>query len=653
MELDTKPEEEIEELCEGVETVALLACKTCFKDFESDRSEAAETLQEGIEKSGREVSERREVDFLCIERSTRELMEELDLDGVDALGTYSCGLGTQVVAGLTDALVLPLANSEGYRFFGGFYPTDTRLCAACGDCVLNETGGICPVAYCSKGLVNGPCGGAQDGKCEVDEQKDCVWLQIYDRLKEQGRVDSMQEGVRQHQYNQPGFAGDAELSEKVREMRDEGYPGGVHPRGEKGRTEDMPIEPAPVPDVFVLSLIQHIGQQCMPTVSPGDEVERGQMIGRPQAFVSAPVHSSVSGRVIAVEDRPHPVISTGVTSVVVENDHQDRTVDFESLQVAPETLTAERIVQRVRDAGVTGMGGAMFPTHVKLQPEDPVDVLILNGCECEPYLTGDHRLMVEQPERIVQGLELMARALGVERCIVAIEENKPEAIERMREAVGGELELEVMPTKYPQGAERMLVHALTGREVPADGIPIDVGAVVSNVGTAAAVRDAVVEGRPLMERVVTVTGPCADRAGNYRVRLGTPFADVLYGGVSTEDGRGVVIKMGGPMMGVEQSTLEVPIIKGSTGLTVLPEPDIEKDQERTCVRCGRCVEVCPMNLQPNRIWYHVKEGNWARVPELDPEACIECGACDYICASKLPLVSMIQTAKDEMQKAEA
>lgn len=645
MELTPKPDDEIQELLDGVDSVVLLACKSCFTEYISDESGAVEALSGSIAEAGKKVSSAVEADFLCLERTTSELVDSLDLDDADAIATYSCGVGTQVVAGMTDKLVLPMGNAEGYRFFGGFYPTDNKLCGACGECVLNETGGICPVAYCSKGLVNGPCGGAQNGKCEMDEDKDCVWMEIYERLKEQDRLESMRSGVRIPSRNKPGFAEEAERAEEARRKRDESFPGGVHPLEEKEPTAGESIREAPVPDVLVVPLTQHIGQQCLPTVKAGDEVRMGQVIGQSEAFVSAPVHAPVSGKVVAVEKRPHPVISTGVTSVIIENDHKGTPDPSVQSRSDVESMSNEEIIQAVREKGVTGMGGAMFPTHVKLQPKDPVDVLILNGCECEPYLTADHRMMLEETDRILNGLRLIARVLGVDRCIVAIEENKPDAIEVMREKAGEAIEVESLPTKYPQGAERMLVQALTGREVPADGLPIDVGAVVSNVGTAAGVHDAVAGGMPLIERVVTVGGPEVENPTNYRVRIGTPFAGLLRKHLGEDLTDGQVVKMGGPMMGLDQASLDVPVIKGTTGITVLSQPDIPKDEERTCVRCGRCVEVCPMGLQPHQLWYHITNENWEKLAGLNVNDCIECGACDYICSSKLPLVELIQRAK--------
>lgn len=647
MELTPKPDKEIQDLLDGVDSVVLLACKSCFKEFVSDESDAMDSLQETISAAGKRIVRAEEGDFLCLQRTTSDLMEELDLDEVDAVAVYACGVGTQTVAGLTDKLVLPMGNAEGYRFFGGFYPTDSRLCAACGECVLNDTAGICPVAYCSKGLVNGPCGGAQDGKCEIDEEKDCVWMKIYDRLKEQGRLESMRAGSRMPDYSRADFAEQAEAVEEVQQRRDESFPGGVHPLEEKEATAGETIQDVPVPKMLVVPLSQHIGQQCAPTVEPGDSVKLGQVIGESEAFISAPVHSPVSGTVLAVEERPHPVISTEVLSVIIENDGQD-TPD-ESIRPIEDidSLSVEQIVDIVCEKGITGMGGAMFPTHVKLQPKDPVDVLILNGCECEPYLTADHRMMLEEPDKILGGLRLIARALGVERCIVAIEENKPDAIELLRENAGEDIEVKSLPTKYPQGAERMLVKALTGRDVPRGGLPIDVGAVVSNVGTAAAVYEAVAEGMPLIERVMTVSGPAVDKPGNYRVRIGTSFSELLAGCLDGAPVQAEVVKMGGPMMGVAQHSLDVPVIKGTTGITILPEPDIPTDEERACVRCGRCMEVCPMDLKPHQLFHYIKEEDWDKLAELNLNDCIECGACEYICSSKLPLVSMIQKAKEK------
>lgn len=652
MELTLKPQAEMERLLEGIERVALLACKCCFKEFVTDRSDGVEDLEKAIIDSGRELVCVEEMDFICNSRSTEQALAKLDLSGVDAIVTYSCGIGTQTLAALTEKLVLPFSNSEGYTAFGGFYPTDTKHCRACGQCVLNETAGICPVAYCAKGLLNGPCGGAKGGKCEVSKEKDCIWLKIYERLNQQGRLDAMRGEARTRDYGRPSFKQQQKLAAEATERRAESFPGGVHPLEEKDLTAGLAIRKAAVPKVLVVPLSQHIGVACEPLVAVGDTVKMGQVIGKSDAFVSAPIHSPVSGKVLAVEARPHPVISVPVKAIVIENDGQD-TLDDSCKGRAASDVTPRQILEIVRDKGIVGMGGAMFPTHVKIKPNEKVETLILNGCECEPWLTADHRMMVEQAGKIVEGMKLTAKALGIGRCIIAVEENKPDAAEALKAAAGEEVEVQVLPTKYPQGAERMLVYKLTGRTVPKGGLPLDVGCVVSNVSTCVAICEAVTEGLPLIKRVMTLTGSGLTAPGNYEVRIGTLMSDLLAPLASVPAGElptRRTVKMGGPMMGLVQRSLNVPVVKGTTGITVLPQPEVPVSEERVCIRCGRCMEVCPMDLKPQQLWYYVKEQDWAKLAELGANDCIECGCCEYLCSTKLPLVSMIKTAKQKLRE---
>jgi len=654
MEVAIKPQKEIQELLEGAQKVALIACKLCFKEFVTDHAEALEDLKKAVADAGKELVVVREADFLCNSRSTEQMLSEVDLGDVDAVITSCCGVGTQVVAALTEKPVIPFSDSQGYTGFEGFYPVDSKLCAACGQCVLNYTAGICPVAYCSKGLLNGPCGGAKNGKCEVDSEKDCIWLKIFERLQKQNRIDDLKREIRNRDFNRPSFSTVNEIAQAVTERRDASFYGGVYPIEHKDITEQSPIEELPAPDTLVIPLIQHIGMQCRPVVSVGDKVKVGQLIADSEAYVSAPIHSSVSGKVVAIEPRPHPVIPGAVPAVIIENDGRDELhqscVECDSV----DDLTPEEIIRIVHDRGIVGMGGAMFPTHVKMKSTTPIEVLILNGCECEPFLTADHRMMIERTQEIVSGVKLIAKALGAGQCIIAVEDNKPDAAERFRELVGEKAEVALIPVKYPQGAERMLVYRLTGRTVPKGGLPLDVGVVVSNVSTACAVYEGVKLGLPLTKRVLTVSGTDVKRPGNYLVRIGTTFSDLLR----TLTAQPVAdlpalmtIKMGGPMMGLEQSDLGAPIIKGTTGLTILPKDDIEPDDARKCIRCGRCVDVCPMELMPHQLWHYIKEENWQKLDELGIADCIECGCCGYVCSAKLPLVELIKEAKPKVKKA--
>ena len=433
-------------------------------------------------------------------------------------------------------------------------------------------------------------------------------------------------------------------------MRVKSFHGGVHPPENKHRTESKAIEALPIPKKLVIPMQQHTGAPCDPLVKEGDEVKAGQKIGESKAAVSAAVHSGICGRVTAVARLPHPSIGRPVLSVVVEGEGDPGSwtsvADWKSMDV-PE------IRRRIQEAGVVGMGGAAFPTHVKLSPppDKKVEALILNGVECEPYLTCDHRLMVERGADILEGARILMKVLGIQRAYLGIEGNKPDAIRLMTDLCRkGSLPVEVVPlkVKYPQGAEKQLIKSILNREVPSGGLPIDVGAVVQNVGTALAVYEAVALSKPLIERVLTVSGDGVKEARNLRVRIGTLFSEVLAA-CGTVAGADVKVLMGGPMMGLAQYTTDVPVVKGTSGILVLSK-GAHQEKDTTCIKCGRCVEICPMGLMPNRIADYAEKDNFAMTEKFDVRDCIECGACGYICDAKRPMVHLIKYAKLNLAK---
>jgi Na+-translocating ferredoxin:NAD+ oxidoreductase subunit C len=432
------------------------------------------------------------------------------------------------------------------------------------------------------------------------------------------------------------------------------FRGGVHPSDQKLHTAAKAIVLAPAPDKVIIPMRQHIGAPCDPTVAVGDVVKVGQIVGDTGAFVAAPVHASVSGKVTEITEKSHPVFGTA-KAVVIENDGQDTWVDLQPC-ANWQALSPKEIKEAIRKAGVVGLGGAAFPTHVKLSPppEKPIDAVILNGAECEPYLTADQRIMLEQGEKVLTGLRIVMQALGVVKGYIGIEENKPDAIKHLNSLLQNHspIKIEVVPLacKYPQGAEKTLIKAILNREVPSGGLPMDVGVVVQNVGTVAAVAEAVIEGKPLVERVVTVTGLCIEEPKNVLLRIGTTFQHAVKaaGGFSCTPAK---VIMGGPMMGMAQATLEVPVIKGTSGILTLTEAEIQVPPQSPCIRCGRCVDACPMGLNPSLLSILGERGIYDKAKaEYDLLDCVECGSCVYVCPAKRNIVHYVKLSKAQSAK---
>ena len=429
------------------------------------------------------------------------------------------------------------------------------------------------------------------------------------------------------------------------------FRGGVHPHDSKESTRDLPIEDLPLPDEVAVLLSQHIGAPCSATVKKGDRVLTGQRVGEPQGFVSAPVHSSVTGKVVAIEPRPNPVTGARTPAVVIERDGEDEWIEGTNAAQDIAVLDAKAIKERIHDAGIVGLGGAAFPTHVKLSPppNTPIDTVILNGAECEPYLTCDHRLMLEEPEPVVQGFSFIMQALECSNGIIAVEANKPEAFDAMRNAAAGRrgITVEMLPVKYPQGAEHQLIKALLNREVPwQGGLPMAVGTVVQNVATAYAVYEAVRYRRPLIRRVLTVTGDGVRDPGNFRVRVGTPVTVLLTkAGLGPQAGK---VILGGPMMGIAQRGPDVCTTKGTSGVLVLTDAAIVVSGP--CIRCGRCVQACPFGLVPSEISRAVEQGGTDIAMEWNVLECKECGCCSYVCPAKRPIVHQVKFAKAELAR---
>ena len=427
-------------------------------------------------------------------------------------------------------------------------------------------------------------------------------------------------------------------------MRTNSFPGGIHPPGKKPADHVLYVMPAP--DCVVIPMLRSSGAMLTPLVKRGDFVFMGQKIGDSEAFVSAPVHASVSGKVLRVEPRPHPGGKRFVLSVVIENDHRDAW--HESCVPTQGEPDGPEIARIAREKGVVGMGGAMFPAHIKLNPPagKKVDILIANGAECEPGLSSDDSLMRERAADVIGGMRLAMKALKAERGLVGIEENKPEAIRAMTAAAEG-TGIQVVPlhVRYPQGGEKQLIYALTGRKVPTGALPSDAGCAVFNVGTLAALHNAVVRGRPVVERVVTVSGSAVRSPRNILARIGTSFREcVEFSGGYKEGGPAKIIS-GGPMMGFAMYTDEVPVIAGTSGILAFPEAEALLPESAACLHCGRCHRVCPMHLQPYAIEDAFLSRDAGRAARFGAQHCVECGACGYICPARRHLVQDIRLAK--------
>ncbi len=643
---ELKSPEELAPVMDSTDRVFVLACNKCFKEFVSAAEPEGEEMVRMLEERGRIVTGLAEVDFLCNKTQTLKRLEIPE--GTQSVFVVSCGLGVQTIADAVTIPVFAAADSLNYRGHHGMALTE-KTCGACAQCYLNVTGGICPVGDCSKSLLNGQCGGAKNGKCEVDPDRDCAWEKIEQRLAEQGRLQEFLGGpVQIRDYARADHRTISEFVRAARESRADGYYGGVHPAERKELSADLPLVRFPEPDVAVIPLSMHAGAPAEPVVAPGDKVKVGQKIGAASAFISANVHSSVSGTVLAVEPRPHPTRNGGVLSVVIRNDGKNETADAVRPHGSIEELTPEEIVEIVRECGITGMGGAGFPTSVKLAPNKPIDAVLLNGCECEPMLTADHRVLLEYADDVIFGLRAMMKAVSAPKGIIVIEDNKPDAIGLLRAKTENMEGIGVVSvrTKYPQGAEKMLIKRVLGRQVPSGRLPADVGAVVCNVSTSKAVADAVRTGMPLIERAVTVTGERIGTPGNFIVRIGTPVRELIErcGGVT---GDNTVLKTGGPMMGAELTDTDVPVIKGTNGVIACAG---DRTEPVSCIKCGRCVDVCPMELKPLYFAKYHDEGNWQGMKDMDLLDCIECRCCEYICPSKIPIVTKIKAGKSALRE---
>ena len=426
--------------------------------------------------------------------------------------------------------------------------------------------------------------------------------------------------------------------------------GGVHPSDNKQRSKSSAIEAMELPDVVNIPLAQHIGAPATAVVKKGDSVVVGQLLAEPTGFMSAAIHSPISGTVTAVDMQ---VNGQGLRQMMItikrEGDEWDAAIDRSETLVTECTLEPKAIIEKIKAAGIVGMGGATFPTHVKLSIPDGkrAEILIINGVECEPYLTSDYRTMLERGEQLVVGTRILMRAIGVTKAVIGVEANKPDAVKHLQNIVGAatDIRVQMLKTQYPQGGEKQLIAAVTGREVPAPpALPIDVGAVVCNASTAVAVYEAVQKNKPLIERVVTVTGSAVPAPKNLLTRFGTPVEALIAkcGGVADGD---VKVINGGPMMGRALSNIAMPVMKGCSGITIMVGDAAKRGAESACIKCAKCVSACPMGLEPYLLSKQSIKKGWEAMEANDVTSCIECGCCQFTCPANIPLLDHIRLGK--------
>lgn len=420
--------------------------------------------------------------------------------------------------------------------------------------------------------------------------------------------------------------------------------GGVHPADKKELSAGVELQRLEKPKQVIIPMSQHIGKPCTPLVAVGDLVKKGQKIGDGEGLC-VPVHASVSGKVVAIEPRRHPK-GDMVLSVIIENDFQNTLDDSMAAYEDYSSLNEDQIIGIIREAGIVGMGGATFSTSIKSAVEANIDTLIANACECEPYITADDMMLRTNPEQVIEGMKIIAQVVNPQRMVLAIEDNKKEAIKVLKELLANEekIELRVLPTRYPQGAERQLVQAITGREIVPGQLPPSVGCVVFNVATYEATYRAVCLGKPVTGRIVTVTGEAVKNPGNFMVPMGMPMEELITAaGGLTEDVWKVI--NGGPMMGLAQPDLAAPVIKGTNAVLCLSNAQNGESEDQTCIRCGKCLGVCPTRLEPLYMYAYVKKNDLEGLKRLRVTDCIECGSCAYECPGKLPLVEQFRIGK--------
>jgi len=647
-----KSDTQLSLLLEDKNNLLVLSCNKCFKLFDT-KSETPPELEYFVDfarKHNKKILDSHRIDFLCNVYRLKELLDNIP-EKYTAIIVIACGIGVQTVGSCTAIPVYTACNTIKDTGSHGMSLSE-KLCDSCGQCFLNATNSICPITQCFKQLLNGPCGGSKNGKCEVDKDKDCIWDSINTRLADtlSGKYAPM---LYKHS-NINKFETQITAS-SVQRKREESFYGGLYLKHCKDFSAFLTLKSLQLPEKVIIPMSQHAGMSADPIVKVGDHVKVGQKIGEAVGTLSSSVHASVSGKITCISNKTashgHENVSNESNDsiselnnslcITIESDGKDEL--HQSVIPIPywEDLDIYDIDAIIAEKGIVGMGGAGFPTPVKLKAPKPIDTILLNGCESEPYITADHRIMLEYADDIIKGLQIMLKCTNAKRGIIVISDNKSDCIHHLETKTTDIDDIFVMAlwSKYPQGAERMLIARTLGRGLKYGQRPYDAGAIVINVSTARAIGDAFTRGMPLIERAVTVSGENVRNPQNLMVRIGTPVSVLLNNACAASD---CEVILGGPMMGKVLDCYDVPIIKGTNAVIAMPR---RFTQSNDCIRCGRCVDVCPMELLPLNYPVLEKGAKWNEMRENNVAYCIECACCDYICPSMIKITDAVRKGK--------
>ena len=639
-----KSERELSTLLNDKDNILILSCNKCFKLFDNKGEEKSELdfFIDFASKNKKKLINAYDIDFLCNTYRLNEFLHNIPIKA-SAIIVIACGIGVQTVAGSVNVPVFTACDTIKASGNHGLSLSD-KLCRACGQCVLTQTCGVCPLTRCSKELLNGACGGSKDGKCETDSNKDCAW-EIIEQLNNT-KYDPFV--LNQNKISKSSTSSKAL---QIQRLREESFYGGLYLKHCKAFSAFLTLKTFPLPNKVVIPMSQHAGMSADPIVKVGDYVKTGQKIGEAVGTLSSSVHASISGKIISISNmitsRSHTNlidVSNDTVFITIESNGKDEL--HQSVIPIPywEDLDIYDIDAIIAEKGIVGMGGAGFPTPIKLKAPKPIHTILLNGCESEPYITADHRIMLQHADDIIKGLRIILKCTNAKQAIIVISDNKSDAIRHLEAKTEDIDDVFVMAlwSKYPQGAERMLISRTLGIKLKPGERPFDVGAIVLNVSTARAIGDAFTRGMPLIERAVTVSGENVRNPQNLMVRIGTPVEELLKYSCAATDSD---VILGGPMMGKVLDSYDVPIIKGTNAVIAMPR---RFSCSTDCIKCGRCVDVCPMELLPLYYPVHLLDENWEKMRENNVQYCIECGCCDYICPSQIKIVEAVRQGKSKL-----